>query len=212
MIGHLILRLVIWFLLTANFGLENIIIGVCIAFLLPLNSNSPERLKDLLRALGKIIMTIPQAYIEAVDLILRPHTRGRGDHREGSVRAIARSCLPGYFSNYLYAQNDGFKIPRRGLVRSPPIATEAKVMNLNLVVIAMILALLIPLYEAWQNHDIWQKMLAFASVSTKTAVMILLVSVLRDDWMIGVVGVIILSVGNAGFMLLAHILKRMGES
>jgi multicomponent Na+:H+ antiporter subunit F len=85
-------------------------------------------------------------------------------------------------------------------------------MNLNLVVIAMILALLIPLYEASQNHDIWQKMLAFASVSTKTAVMILLVSVLRDDWMIGVVGVIILSVGNAGFMLLAHILKRMGES
>jgi len=75
MIGHLILRLVIWFLLTANFGLENIIIGVYIAFLLPLNSNSPERLKDLLRALGKIIMTIPQAYIEAVDLILRPHTQ-----------------------------------------------------------------------------------------------------------------------------------------
>ena len=74
MIGHLILRLVIWFLLTANFGLENIIIGVCIAFLLPLNSNSPERLKDLLRALGKIIMIIPQAYIEAIDLILRPHT------------------------------------------------------------------------------------------------------------------------------------------
>ena len=75
MIGHLILRLVIWFLLTANFGLENIIIGVCIAFLLPLNSNSPERLKDLLRALGKIIMTIPQAYLEAFDLILRPHTQ-----------------------------------------------------------------------------------------------------------------------------------------
>ena len=74
MIGHLILRLVIWFLLTANFGLENIIIGVCISFLLPFNSNSPERLKDLLRALGKIIMTIPQAYLEAVDLILRPHT------------------------------------------------------------------------------------------------------------------------------------------
>jgi len=75
MIGHLILRLVIWFLLTANFGLENIIIGVCIAFLLPRNSNSPERLIDLLRALGKIIMTIPQAYIEAVDLILHPHTQ-----------------------------------------------------------------------------------------------------------------------------------------
>jgi multicomponent Na+:H+ antiporter subunit F len=39
-----------------------------------------------------------------------------------------------------------------------------------------------------------------------------MLSVLRDDWMIGVSGVIMISVGNAGFMLLSHILKRMGES
>lgn len=84
-------------------------------------------------------------------------------------------------------------------------------MNLNVVLIAMILALLIPMYEAWQDDDIWQKMLAFASVATKTSIMILVVSVLRDDWMIGVVGVIILSVGNAGLMLLANVLKRMNE-
>lgn len=84
-------------------------------------------------------------------------------------------------------------------------------MILNLVLIAMILALLIPMYEAWQDDDIWQKMLAFASIATKTSLMILVVSVLRDDWMIGVAGVIILSVGNAGLMLLAHILKRMNE-
>jgi multicomponent Na+:H+ antiporter subunit F len=82
---------------------------------------------------------------------------------------------------------------------------------LNLALIAMILALLIPLYQAWKDENIWQTMLALSSVSTKSAVMILLVSILRDDWMIGVVGVILLSVGNAGFMLLAHILKRMGD-
>lgn len=82
---------------------------------------------------------------------------------------------------------------------------------MNLVLIAMILALLIPIYEVWQDDDIWQKMLAFASIATKTSVMILVVSVLRDDWMIGVVGVIILSVGNAGLMLLAHVMKRMSE-
>jgi multicomponent Na+:H+ antiporter subunit F len=85
-------------------------------------------------------------------------------------------------------------------------------MILNWVLIAMIGALLIPLYAAVKENDIWQMMLALSSVSSKTAVMILLVSVLRDDWMIGVVGVIILSVGNAGFMLLAHILKRLGDS
>ncbi|MHC0065830.1 hypothetical protein ACWATR_23490 [Nostoc sp. UIC 10890] len=84
-------------------------------------------------------------------------------------------------------------------------------MILNLVLIAMILALLIPMYEAWQDDDIWQKMLAFASAATKTSIMILVISVFRDDWMIGVVGVIILSVGNAGLMLLAHVIKRMNE-
>ncbi|MBD0310702.1 MAG: hypothetical protein ICV80_22185, partial [Microcoleus sp. T1-bin1] len=49
-------------------------------------------------------------------------------------------------------------------------------MILNLVLIAMILAMLIPMYEAWQDDDIWQKMLAFASVATKTSIMILVVS------------------------------------
>ncbi|MEP0745994.1 hypothetical protein NDA04_03365 [Trichocoleus sp. AS-A2] len=82
---------------------------------------------------------------------------------------------------------------------------------LNLALIAMILAMLIPMYEAWQDEDIWQKMLAFASVATKASIILLVVSVLRDDWMLGVVGVIILSVGNAGLMLLAQILKRLNE-
>jgi multicomponent Na+:H+ antiporter subunit F len=84
-------------------------------------------------------------------------------------------------------------------------------MNLNLVLIALILALLIPFYEAWRDDDIWQKMLALASISTKAAIIVLVVSVLRDDWMIGVFAAIVLSVGNAGFMLLANIIKRLGD-
>lgn len=82
---------------------------------------------------------------------------------------------------------------------------------MNLVLLAMIAILLIPIYEAWQDENIWQKMLAFASIATKTSIMILVVSVLRDDWMIGVVGVLILSVGNAALMLLAHVIRRMNE-
>jgi len=80
---------------------------------------------------------------------------------------------------------------------------------MNWLLIAMILALLIPIYEACQDEDIWQKMLAFASIATKTSLMILVISVLRDDWMIGLVGVLILSLGNASLMLLAHILRRI---
>lgn len=81
----------------------------------------------------------------------------------------------------------------------------------NWIVWPMIGALLLPIYEAWQDEDIWQKMLAFASIATKTSILILVVSVIRDDWMIGVVGVLILSVGNAALMLLAHVLRRMNE-
>ncbi len=80
---------------------------------------------------------------------------------------------------------------------------------MTIVLLAMIAALLIPIYEACQDKDIWQKLLAFASIATKTSMMILVLSVLRDDWMIGVVGVLILSVGNAALMLLAHILRRV---
>lgn len=80
------------------------------------------------------------------------------------------------------------------------------------ILIAMTLALLIPIYEAWQDNDIWQKMLAFASIATKTSIMMLVISVLRDDWSIGVVAVIILSVGEAGLMLLAHLIKQLNKA
>jgi len=75
MIGHILLRLTVWFLLTANFSLVNIIIGITIALSLPRRFTSAERLQDLLQSLGRIILVIPQAYLEAIDLILRPHTQ-----------------------------------------------------------------------------------------------------------------------------------------
>jgi multicomponent Na+:H+ antiporter subunit E len=73
MIGDLILRLTIWFLLTANWSLENILIGIIIALLLPRSYTAPERVKDLLQVLWKIILAIPQAYIEAFEMLFRPH-------------------------------------------------------------------------------------------------------------------------------------------
>ncbi len=82
---------------------------------------------------------------------------------------------------------------------------------IDVLLLLMILALLIPIYEACQDDNIWQKMLAFASIATKTSIIILVISILQDDWMIGVAGVIVLSVGNAGLMLLAQLLKRMND-
>ncbi|NES81006.1 MAG: Na+/H+ antiporter subunit E [Moorea sp. SIO2B7] len=70
---NLILRLAIWFLLTADFSLPNILIGVAIAFLLPRSRISPGALKDWLRVLWEIVVAIPQAYLEAVEIMIRPH-------------------------------------------------------------------------------------------------------------------------------------------
>lgn len=75
MIGYLnlILRLVIWFLLTANFTPANIIIGITIAFLLPGSPKFIGSFTDWLRVLRELIVAIPQAYIEAFEIIFRPH-------------------------------------------------------------------------------------------------------------------------------------------
>lgn len=72
---NLILRLTIWFLLTADLSLANIIIGVAIAFLLPGNRHPTSTFKDWLRMLGGAIRSIPQAYAEAIEIIVRPHNR-----------------------------------------------------------------------------------------------------------------------------------------
>ena len=70
---NIVLRLIIWFLLTADLSLANIIIGVSIALLLPRSYTSPEKLKHWLRVLWEIVIAIPQAYIEAFQIMLFPH-------------------------------------------------------------------------------------------------------------------------------------------
>jgi multicomponent Na+:H+ antiporter subunit E len=73
MIGNFILRLTIWLLLTANWTVENLLIGIIIALVLPRGNAAPERLGDLLKVLWKIILAVPQAYMEAIEMLFRPH-------------------------------------------------------------------------------------------------------------------------------------------
>ncbi len=91
--GQIILRLIIWFLLTANLNEANIIIGVLIAFLLPRGYPSKATLKDWLNVLGKILVAIPQAYLEAFEMIFRPH------HREEIIR---ERCPPRRTSGLIF--------------------------------------------------------------------------------------------------------------
>jgi multicomponent Na+:H+ antiporter subunit E len=77
MIGylHLVLRLTIWFLLTADTSWANIIIGVGVALLLPGGMPSPGALRDWLQTLGEVVMAIPRAYQEAFEIMIYPHTQ-----------------------------------------------------------------------------------------------------------------------------------------
>jgi multicomponent Na+:H+ antiporter subunit E len=92
MIGYLeiLLRLTIWFLLTADGSLVNIIIGVAVALLLPRDRIKPSVLKDWLHVLWEVIVAIPQAYIEAVEIMLRPHR-----HEDVTMERVKPNRTPG---------------------------------------------------------------------------------------------------------------------
>lgn len=75
MVGNLniLLRLAIWFLLTADFSVANILIGIVVAFLLPRGVPRPSNLKQWLHVLGEVVVAIPQAYKEAFEIMIFPH-------------------------------------------------------------------------------------------------------------------------------------------
>ncbi len=77
MIGYLelLLRLIIWFLLTADLSFANLLIGVTIALLLPRHPIISSSLKDWLHVIWEILVAIPTAYREAVEMIVHPHTQ-----------------------------------------------------------------------------------------------------------------------------------------
>ncbi|MBD1919154.1 MULTISPECIES: cation:proton antiporter [Cyanophyceae] len=70
---NIILRLTIWFLLTADLSWANIVIGVGVTLLLPRGVTNVGLLKDWLRTLWEVVVAIPQAYKEAFEIMLYPH-------------------------------------------------------------------------------------------------------------------------------------------
>lgn len=73
----LLLRLTIWFLLTSDLSLANIVMGVIISLLLPTfgprSYVAPAVLKDWLQIFWEIAVSVPKAYFEAFEMIFRPH-------------------------------------------------------------------------------------------------------------------------------------------
>ncbi|AHB88461.1 Na+/H+ antiporter complex subunit E MrpE [Thermosynechococcus sp. NK55a] len=67
------LCLTIWLLLTADFGLVNLVIGILVSLLLPQGRGGGATLQEWLSTLGKVAMAVPRAYLEAIEMIVRPH-------------------------------------------------------------------------------------------------------------------------------------------
>lgn len=72
---NMLLRLTIWFLLTADLSVINILIGIGVSLILPRGAIKPSALKDWLHVLGKAVRAIPIAYGQAIEIMIRPHTR-----------------------------------------------------------------------------------------------------------------------------------------
>ncbi|APB32512.1 hypothetical protein GlitD10_0211 [Gloeomargarita lithophora Alchichica-D10] len=90
MVGTLLLRLTVWFLLTANFSGVNILVGVAVAVLLPGGLRMRRNWPELGRGVGRIVRAIPQAYGEAMEMMVRPHTR-----EEIQIEPVAPNRTPG---------------------------------------------------------------------------------------------------------------------
>ncbi|MEM6451911.1 MAG: Na+/H+ antiporter subunit E [Cyanobacteria bacterium P01_D01_bin.105] len=73
------LKLLLWFLITTDTSLANCLIGGAVALLLPQFGKtasaraSLSHIKLWLQMLWKIVLAIPQAYVEAFEMMLKPH-------------------------------------------------------------------------------------------------------------------------------------------
>ncbi|MCP9848894.1 hypothetical protein KBY88_03550 [Cyanobium sp. Morenito 9A2] len=79
---------------------------------------------------------------------------------------------------------------------------------MNLLVAVLVVGLLIPILAATRPGPIGEQLAAWASLSTKAAVLMLVVGVQRADPMLVQVGVTVLAVGNGGLVLLVRLLRE----
>lgn len=80
---------------------------------------------------------------------------------------------------------------------------------MNIFLSLMLFSLLFPIVQSFRSTNIWERMLCYTSVSTRAAVVLIIFSRLSHDAMIGLVAVVVLSVGNSGLLLLANLINVM---
>lgn len=79
-----VFRMTLWMLLTSDTGRTNVIAGFVLAVLLPRSRAIAVSPALVLRALWQVIQAIPEAYAQALDLMLHPHPVERVERVEVS--------------------------------------------------------------------------------------------------------------------------------
>ena len=82
---------------------------------------------------------------------------------------------------------------------------------MNFLLIVMLISLLFPIVYSFRSKNIWKRMLCYSSLSTRTAVILVIISRMSHDVMVGFVGIVVLCVGNPGLLLLANLIKAMED-
>ena len=80
---------------------------------------------------------------------------------------------------------------------------------MSIILALMLISLFFPVAHSVRSISIWERMLCYTSISTRVAIILILFSRINQDLMIGVVAVVVLSVGNSGLLLLANLIKAM---
>jgi multicomponent Na+:H+ antiporter subunit E len=80
------LRVGLWMLLTQDPRSLNVLIGMAVALLLPIESARALPVHDLIRAMGQVLEAIPQAFHQAVLLLARRRLREGFDAVPGNGR------------------------------------------------------------------------------------------------------------------------------
>lgn len=75
MMGSLALRMGFWFLLTADLGIQNTLMGLAASLLIPRTRNDRLPVRKWTPAFLEILKAIPLAYAQAFDMMVRPHRK-----------------------------------------------------------------------------------------------------------------------------------------
>jgi multicomponent Na+:H+ antiporter subunit F len=80
---------------------------------------------------------------------------------------------------------------------------------MNWILGIMLAAMASTILHFFRSESLWERLVALASMSSKAGLAMLACGVMRGDGAVVFVGVIILSMGNAGIIIVSYLFRRL---